>query len=62
MGPEKCKVFDPAKRAATKPEAGQPAGPDHTHLSPEGSKIVGRLVADELTKVEPELAKFVKKD
>jgi hypothetical protein len=32
---------------------------DYTHLGDEGSEIIGRLVAEELKKVVPELAKYI---
>ena len=50
LGPDGAAPFDP-KTADGKP--------DHTHLSPEGAKAMARLIAEELRKVEPELAKLL---
>ena len=33
---------------------------DYTHLGEKGSEMIGKLVADELRRVEPELAAYVK--
>ena len=33
---------------------------DYTHLGAKGSEVFGRVVADELRKIEPELAAYVK--
>jgi pectinesterase len=57
MGKEAAEVFDP--KPTTK-SATQPATPDKTHLSPKGQEIVGKLVAEELKKVVPELAPYIK--
>ena len=48
-----------------KPKPGVPADPkdakpDRTHLSPKGADLFGRIVADDLIKVIPELAPFVR--
>lgn len=48
MGPEAAKVFDPVTKDGRA---------DHTHLSAKGGEIVTGLILDELSKVEPELAK-----
>ena len=61
LGPEASREFDPIpKSASTQPASTRPAGPDRTHLSPKGAEIMGRLVADELKKVEPRLAGYIK--
>lgn len=36
------------------------SGMDYTHLGDKGSELIGKLVADELRKVEPELAAHIK--
>jgi lysophospholipase L1-like esterase len=50
MGPEASAVFDPK---------GKDGQPDHTHLSPAGAKAMARLIAEELRKAEPSLAKLL---
>jgi len=50
MGPEASAVFDPQAKDGK---------PDHTHLSPKGAEIIAALVAEELRKVEPALAKLL---
>ena len=52
MGPQAAAELDhPSK---------DPSKPDRTHLSEKGSEVMARLVADELRKVEPELARYLK--
>jgi lysophospholipase L1-like esterase len=49
------------KAAAELNPASKPAGKvDRTHLSDKGSEVMGKLVADELRKVEPKLAAYLK--
>jgi len=48
MGPTEAAVFDPKGDK-----------PDHTHLGEEGGKIMAGVVADELRKAEPSLAKLM---
>lgn len=50
LGPEGTAAFDPVTKDGK---------PDHTHLSPEGGKAMARLIAEELRKVEPGLAKLL---
>jgi lysophospholipase L1-like esterase len=50
MGPEASAVFDPK---------GKDGKPDHTHLSPDGAKIIAKLIAEELRKSEPPLGKLL---
>ena len=52
MGPDAARELDHPSKDPTKP--------DHTHLSKKGSEVMARLVADELRKVEPELARYLK--
>jgi pectinesterase len=59
LGPEASAEFDPRPRADADAEA-KAAGPDKTHLSPRGSEVFGAMVADELRKVEPALAPYIK--
>ncbi len=55
MGPEEAKKFDPAPKADAKDQRS-----DKTHLTPEASEIFGKIVAEELKKVEPALAGYLK--
>jgi len=50
IGPEASAVFDPITKDGK---------PDHTHLSAKGGKVMADLVADELRRVEPKLAKLL---
>jgi lysophospholipase L1-like esterase len=59
LGPESSVAFDP-RPADTPTATARTAGPDKTHLSPRGSEVFGRLVADELKTVEPALAPYLK--
>lgn len=52
LGPEKAAAFSP------KPK--NPANPDRTHLSSHGAKETAKLVAAEIRKNVPELAKLLK--
>jgi lysophospholipase L1-like esterase len=53
LGPDGFAQMEPAgKTAGTR---------DHTHLNPRGAEMVAPLVADELRKVAPDLAKLLKK-
>ncbi|HEX8910838.1 MAG TPA: rhamnogalacturonan acetylesterase [Humisphaera sp.] len=54
MGPEKAAELDPPPSPNAKTK-----GPDRTHLTPKGQALFGRMVADELKKVEPGLAAYV---
>jgi lysophospholipase L1-like esterase len=63
LGPEASAEFDPKPRpgdTGTPPGKAAAGGPDRTHLSPRGSEVFGRLVAEELRKVEPSLAPVLK--
>jgi lysophospholipase L1-like esterase len=51
MGPEAATVFDPPSK--------QPGQPDRTHLTEKGAELTAALVADELRRVAPELAKHL---
>ena len=52
IGPEGAKPFDPMT----------PDGkPDHTHLSPKGAEVMAKIIAEEIQKVEPGLAKWLVK-
>jgi pectinesterase len=57
LGPAASAEFDPRPREDAK---AKPAGPDRTHLSPRGSEVFGAMVAEELGKVEPSLARYIK--
>jgi lysophospholipase L1-like esterase len=57
LGPKSSAEFDPRPRADGKAKA---AAPDKTHLSPHGSEAFGAIVAEELKKVEPALAAYIK--
>jgi lysophospholipase L1-like esterase len=52
MGPEAAAVFDPTDK-----KTGEP---DHTHLTAKGADLTAALVADELRRVAPDLAKHLK--
>ena len=52
LGPEAAVAFDP--------KAKDPAKPDKTHLSAKGAEATAKLVADEIRKQAPELAKLLK--
>ena len=49
LGPEGSAPWNPP---------GKDGRADHTHLSPEGAEVMAGVVADELRKVEPKLAKL----
>jgi lysophospholipase L1-like esterase len=49
LGPEGSAPFDPP---------GKDGKADHTHLSPKGAEVMAGVIADELRKVEPKLAKL----
>jgi lysophospholipase L1-like esterase len=51
MGPKAAAELNPPGKAGKT---------DRTHLSVKGSEVMGRLVADELWKAEPELGKLIK--
>jgi lysophospholipase L1-like esterase len=57
LGPESSAEFDPKPRTDAKTKA---AALDKTHLSPRGAEAFGAIVADELKKVEPALAPYIK--
>jgi pectinesterase len=50
IGPKESAAFDPTTKDGK---------PDHTHLSPKGSEVMARIVADDLRKVEPKLAPLI---
>ena len=52
LGPKESEAWAPAP---VKQPTGEPK-PDRTHLSADGAKVVGKLVAEELKKNAPELA------
>lgn len=52
MGPDAATALNPVSK--------DPAKPDHTHLSSKGGEVMALLVADELRKAEPRLAKYLK--
>jgi lysophospholipase L1-like esterase len=52
MGPKEAVVFDPVTKDGK---------PDHTHLSPKGAEIMAKVIADEIRKVKPDLAKSFEK-
>jgi pectate lyase len=52
MGPEAAAELNPPGK--------EPGKTDHTHLSPKGAEVMAKLVAEELGKVEPGLAKYLK--
>ncbi|HUI06116.1 MAG TPA: pectinesterase family protein [Verrucomicrobiae bacterium] len=66
LGPQASEEFDfspppstnqePAKAGPAKLDNGKP---DKTHLSPKGADVMGALVAEDLKKVEPELAPYI---
>jgi len=58
IGPKAAEEFDHQNA----PKPGKPADTkrDRTHLSPKGSEVMGKLVAEELKKVAPELAAYIK--
>jgi lysophospholipase L1-like esterase len=53
LGPKESEKFDMPRKEEKKGD-----GPDKTHLSHDGAKIIGKLVADELQKVEPSLVPY----
>jgi hypothetical protein len=50
MGSQVAGVFDPPGK--------EPDRPDRTHLSVKGAELTALLIADELRKVAPDLAKY----
>ena len=56
LGPKESEAWAPAP---VKQPTGEPK-PDRTHLSADGAKVVGKLVAEELKKNAPELAAYLK--
>jgi len=50
---------NPALARATNPSTLPATVLDYTHFNPEGSKAMGRVVADELKRVVPELAQYI---
>jgi lysophospholipase L1-like esterase len=52
IGPEASAAFDPVTKDGK---------PDHTHLSPKGAEVMAKIVAEEIQKVEPGLAKLLPK-
>ena len=50
IGPEAFRAFEPMTQQ----------GADHTHLNPEGSQAVGRIVAQELIRIVPKVARYLK--
>ncbi len=57
---EQMNQLDPAAAAAFDATGKDPAVPDKTHLSAKGEKETAKLVADEIRKVAPDLAKHLK--
>jgi pectinesterase len=53
LGPEESKKFNRTKPGDKEEHM------DKTHLSPEGAKIIGRIVADELKKAAPPVAPYI---
>lgn len=53
LGPKGTEELEPPRTD------GKP-GLDHTHLSPHGSDVIGRLVAEELLRTVPELARCIR--
>jgi lysophospholipase L1-like esterase len=61
LGPEESKAFQPAPNPnATRAAESRPAVADATHLSPKGAEVMGKIVVEELKKVEPRLAAYFK--
>ncbi|HLP03751.1 MAG TPA: glycosyl hydrolase family 28 protein [Opitutaceae bacterium] len=54
LGREACLAYGPTKEADGKQV------PDFTHLNAEGSVLIARLVVDELRRVAPELAEYLR--
>lgn len=52
MGPEKSDSFNPLGKD------GKPS--DHTHLNEQGAQVIAGIIAEEIRKVEPDLAKLLK--
>jgi len=52
LGETKASEFDPAPK--------EPGATDRTHLNKRGAEVFAQIVADELKRVEPELAKLLK--
>jgi lysophospholipase L1-like esterase len=57
---EQINQLDPAAAAAFDATGKDPTVPDKTHLSPKGEAETAKLVADEIRKVAPDLAKHLK--
>lgn len=58
---ELVEKLDPKAIAELEPaNAGGMPGLDHTHLNAKGADVFGRLVAEELRKVEPTLGRYVR--
>jgi lysophospholipase L1-like esterase len=56
---EQMNQLDPAAAAAFDAPGKDPSVPDKTHLSPKGEAETAKLVADEIRKTAPELAKLL---
>lgn len=56
LGPQKSQDWAPAP----KKDAAGTLRADRTHLSPDGAKVVGKLVAEEIRKNVPELAAYLR--
>jgi pectinesterase len=55
LGPKASEELD----APPSSKSGQPPKPDKTHLSPKGADVMGKLVAEDLKKVEPDLRPYI---
>jgi lysophospholipase L1-like esterase len=56
LGPKASEEFDaPVVSKPVQP----PPNPDKTHLSPKGAEVMGKLVAEDLKKVVPDLAPYI---
>ena len=55
MTQEQADTLDAVSHPDAAPENGTPAKPDRTHLNDEGKKIFGRMVADNVIRLEVEL-------
>ena len=55
-----CKKLGPAGANEFNPSHPTPGVTDHTHLNAKGAEVMARIIAEELHKVAPELAKLLK--
>jgi pectinesterase len=56
LGPKASEELD----APPTSKSGEPPKPDKTHLSPKGAEVMGKLVAEDFKKLEPDLSPYIR--